>query len=379
MRSTGSQNNRGGWRSGPEDGPPDLVQLFKKFFLRFNYLHASLGAVGLSSLIILSIWLISGFFLVSAAEQSVVLRFGKYIETLSPGPHWIPVLFESRYTINTQRIESFPYESEMLTKDENIVSVKVQVQYRITNLKDYLFNIVTPVLTLQQAISSTLRQVVGQMNLDPILTTGREELTQRVEEQLRKTLQIYKSGLDVREVTLQSVRPPEAVTAAFDDVVKAREDKQRYINQAEAYAKKKVLIAEGQIARIEQEANAFRYSVVAEATGATARYLALLKPYQQAPIVTRERLYLDTMTQVLNNTNNIFVEGTGNNNMLYLPQLFEKQNILGRSATVAANPNSDLKLMGESLENMNENNEGAAQKISNTLERPSYSMGENSQ
>ncbi len=379
MRSTGSQNNRGGWRSGPEDGPPDLVQLFKKFFLRFNYLHASLGAVGLSSLIILSIWLISGFFLVSAAEQSVVLRFGKYIETLSPGPHWIPVLFESRYTINTQRIESFPYESEMLTKDENIVSVKVQVQYRITNLKDYLFNIVTPVLTLQQAISSTLRQVVGQMNLDPILTTGREELTQRVEEQLRKTLQIYKSGLDVREVTLQSVRPPEAVTAAFDDVVKAREDKQRYINQAEAYAKKKVLIAEGQIARIEQEANAFRYSVVAEATGATARYLALLKPYQQAPIVTRERLYLDTMTQVLNNTNNIFVESTGNNNMLYLPQLFEKQNILGRSATVAANANSDLKLMGESLENMNENNEGAAQKTSNALERPSYSMGENSQ
>jgi modulator of FtsH protease HflK len=325
----GTQRNAGKdpWRSSREQGPPDLTHLFKKIFGQFNKSasqpnpHAG-RYIGLAVLVIIAIWALSGIFLVSAAEQSVVLRFGKYVRTLGPGPHWIPSLFERHYTVNIQRVDSFPYESEMLTQDGNILSVKIQVQYRIADLKNYLFNVVAPITTLHQAASSALRQVVGQMNLDPILTTGREELAQRVMDLLQQTLLSYHSGIEIREVTLQSAKPPEAVTVAFDDVIKATEDEKRYINQAEAYAKRRVLIAQGEVARITQEADAYRYSVVAQAGGETARYLALLKPYQQAPRVTRERLYLETVSEVLKNTQNILINGGvngGGNNVLYLP------------------------------------------------------------
>lgn len=314
------------WRSGHEEGPPDLAHLFKRIFGKLNQPSLSGEAaktqigrfVAIGVLIAALLWAITGIFLVSPAEQAVVLHFGKYVRTVGPGPHWIPSLFDRRYTVNIQRVDSFPYESEMLTQDGNIVHVKIQVQYRIADLKNYLFNVVTPVETLHQAASSSLRQVVGQMNLDPILTTGREELAQRVTDLLQKTLSSYQSGIEVREVTLQSSKPPEAVTTAFDDVIKATEDQKRYINQAEAYAKKRVLTAQGEVSRITQEADAYRYAVVAQATGATAQYLALLGPYQAAPNVTRERLYLDTVTDVLKNTKNILVDGAGNQ-VLYLP------------------------------------------------------------
>lgn len=334
MKQSGKQRNAGKdpWRGSSEEGPPDLAHLFKKIFGKFNrrpnddhkHLHAGQLA-GLAFIFILLIWVLAGIFLVPPAGQAVILRFGKYVRTLGPGPHWIPVLFESRYTVNTQRVESFPYEAEMLTQDGNIVAVKIQVQYRIFDLKDYSFNVVSPVTTLHQAASSSLRQIVGQMNLDSILTTGREELAQKVMALLQKTLASYQSGIEVREVTLQSSKPPEAVTAAFDDVIKATEDQKRFINQAEAYAKRRVLSAQGEASRIGQEAEAYRYSVIAQANGAAAQYLALLRPYQQAPGVTRERLYLETMTEVLKNTNNILIDG-GAGNVLYLPleQLLRK-------------------------------------------------------
>lgn len=347
--ANGTQRNGGKdpWKSGPGEGPPDLAHLFKKIFGKFNkapiqtdhpeaFVHPG-RIIGLAVLLVVIIWFIAGIFLVSPAEQSVVLRFGRYLETVGPGPHWIPPLIERHYTVNIQRVDSFPYESEMLTQDGNIVAVKIQVQYRISDLKDYLFSVVTPVETLQQAASSSLRQIVGQMNLDPILTTGREELAQKVMDLLQQTLSNYHSGIEVREVTLQSSRPPEAVTGAFDDVIKATEDEKRYINQAQAYAKKRVLIAQGEAARIAQEADAYRYSVVAQATGATARYLALLKPYEQAPAVTRERLYLETVTDVLKNTRNVVVDG-GGNNVLYLPleQLLNRQAAAAKPAAPAA-------------------------------------------
>jgi membrane protease subunit HflK len=177
MSPNGTQRNAGKdpWRNSPEEGPPDLAHLFKKFFSKFNQRPHSTHEgqplhwgqfVGLGALIILIIWAAAGIFLVSPAEQSVILRFGKYVRTLGPGPHWIPAIFERHYTVNIQRVDSFPYESEMLTQDGNIVSVKIQVQYRIADLKDYLFSVVTPVTTLHQAASSALRQTVGQMNLD---------------------------------------------------------------------------------------------------------------------------------------------------------------------------------------------------------------------
>ncbi|MBS0351235.1 MAG: FtsH protease activity modulator HflK [Proteobacteria bacterium] len=336
------------WRTSREEGPPDLAHLFKKLFGKFqnpsSSTHEPVGElslitgrfIGFAILGVLALWLLCGIFVVSPAEQAVILRFGKYEHTVGPGPHWIPALFERHYTVNIQRVDSFPYEADMLTQDGNIVSVKIQVQYRIADLKNFLFSVVAPINTLQQAASSSLRQVVGQMNLDPILTNGREELAQRVQTLLQQTLSDYHSGIEVREVTLQSSRPPEAVTAAFDDVIKATEDEKRYINQAEAYAKKRVLTAQGEAARISQEADAYRYSVVAQATGETARYLALLKPYQQAPLVTRERLYLDTLTDVLKNTKNILVDG-GGNNVIYLPlnQLMQADAIKNTKVEIA--------------------------------------------
>lgn len=379
MASNGTQRNGGKdpWRSGHEEGPPDLAHLFKKIFGKFNqhpgqsesgdHIVKPGRLLGLAALIIVVIWALSGIFLVTPAEQAVILRFGKYERTVGPGPHWIPALFERRYTVNIQRVDSFPYESDMLTQDGNIVSVKIQVQYRIADLKEYLFSVVTPVATLQQAASSSLRQVVGQMNLDPILTTGREELAQKVMDLLQKTLSSYHSGIEVREVTLQSSKPPEAVTVAFDDVIKATEDEKRYINQAEAYAKKRVLTAQGQVARIGQEADAYRYSTVAQATGATARYLALLKPYQQAPGVTRERLYLDTITEVLKNTHNIVVEGSGNN-VMYLPleQLLRSKS----PASTKSAENSAATPASSPSDNASANQADD----SNAGERPSYPL-----
>ncbi len=372
MALNGSKRTSGPdpWRSGPDEGPPDLLKLIKKFLNKFQsktgqatkpQLLVDTGRiVGIVVAALVALWFLSGIFLVSPAEQSVVLRFGKYIRTLGPGPHWIPTLFEKRFTANIQRIDSFPYESEMLTQDGNIVSVKVQVQYRIINLKDYLFNVVNPLITLHQAVSSSVRQIVGQMDLDPMLTTGREELSERVTGLLNNTLQNYHSGLEVREVTLQSVKPPEAVTTAFDDVIKAREDEKRYINQAQAYAKKRVLTAEGQIARIEQEASAYRYSVVAQASGSIARYLALLKPYQLAPGITRERLYLDSITDILSNTNNIVVDNTGSN-VLYLPidkMMNPTKSVLAPAITAVESQNQVL-----------DNNPVA---VNSPTERPSY-------
>lgn len=380
MASNGTQRNGGKdpWRSGHEEGPPDLAHLFKKIFGKFNQ-HPSQNdngdsivkpgrLLGLALLIVVVIWFLAGIFLVSPAEQAVILRFGKYERTVGPGPHWIPALFERRYTVNIQRVDSFPYESDMLTQDGNIVSVKIQVQYRIADLQNYLFSVVNPVATLQQAASSSLRQIVGQMNLDPILTTGREELAQKVMDLLQKTLSDYHSGIEVREVTLQSSRPPEAVTVAFDDVIKATEDEKRYINQAEAYAKKRVLTAQGQVARIGQEADAYRYSTVAQATGATARYLALLKPYQQAPGVTRERLYLDTLTEVLKNTHNIVVEGSGNN-VMYLPleQLLRSKPAGGQSNENPVPSTTSAPTTDNAASN-------SADTDSNAGERPSYPL-----
>lgn len=378
MAPNSTQRNSGKdpWRSGHEDGPPDLAHLFKKIFGKFNQ-HPGQGdgppanmgrVIGLVVLVIVAIWAVAGIFVVSPAQQSVILRFGKYMRTVGPGPHWIPALVERHYTVNIQRVDSFPYESDMLTQDGNIVSVKIQVQYRITDLKDYLFGVVTPVETLHQAASSALRQVVGQMNLDPILTTGREELSQKVMDLLQQTLAAYHTGIEVREVTLQSSRPPEPVTAAFDDVIKATEDQKRYINQAEAYAKKRVLSAQGEVARIGQEADAYRYSVVAQASGATARYLALLKPYQQAPGITRERLYLETVTEVLKNTNNILVDG-GGNNVLYLPleQLLHQQAAAKSSTatTSASTPPSDASSSSANSGDMDTDS-------GDQTERPSY-------
>ena len=386
------------WGKRPEQGPPDLIEVVKKFFTqgakkivngeRPPIMERTSFYIWIVVGFIVLLWGLSGIFVVAPAQQSVVLRFGKYMETVGPGPHWIPRFVESRYTIDVQRVRNFSYKAEMLTQDKNIVPkqdknialkqdeniasvnivfVSVAIQYRIANPSEFLFNVVNPVTTLQQATSSALRQVVGNMTLDAVLTTGRQQLRDEVAIHLKQIMKLYKTGLVITDVNLRSVQPPEAVTSAFNDVVKAREDEKRYINQANAYASKVVSIAQGQVASLIQSAQAYKQEVLLRSQGSTARYLALLKPYQLAPGVTRERLYLDTVASVLSRTTNVFVD-TGSNNVLYLPlDQILRQRLKNQGKQVATLDSMSQVKTNKMSSNLSQTNYGSS--------RPSYPMG----
>ena len=327
-----------GRRQSQASGPPDLVELLKKAWGASGRgrgprsFSSGSGSAGMGRLpiwivlVLLFFWFVSGIFILKPTEEAVVLRFGKYSRTLGPGPHWIPSLIDRRFVMNVQQVNTFSLQADMLTKDENIVSVALAVQFRIRNLRNFFFNVVGPVRTLKEVTSSALRQVVGSNTLDNILTTGRQQVRDQVYQQLRQTLNAYHAGIAVTDVNLQPAKPPEAVTAAFDDAIKAREDEQRYINQAQAYARKVISEAKGQVARLKQHADAYQKQVVLESEGKTAEFLALLRPYLIAPRVTRERMYISTLTDVLSRTSNIVVDSNGNQ-VLYLPldQLIRNQ------------------------------------------------------
>jgi modulator of FtsH protease HflK len=266
------------------------------------------------------IYLISGFYIVQPQEEAVVLYLGQYHKTMMPGPHWIPRIIASAVVLDVQGIQNYAYHANMLTKDENIVDVAVAVQYRINNPEAYLFNVNNPLVSLQQATASTLRQVIGNTNLDSILTSGREQISQSVQQQLTDLLARYQVGIEVTQVALQPAKAPDAVKDAFDDAIKAQEDEQRYINQAEAYRMQVIPQANGKMQRILSNANAYEKQVVLNAEGETTRYLALLPQYQQNPTVTRQRLYLDALQNVMQNTTKVFVDQQkGNSNLFYLP------------------------------------------------------------
>lgn len=327
-----------------QSGPPDLDQLLKQFQKKlagmignqksnggsspkdgdkmFNFVAVSAG------LIFIAIWIFAGFFIVKAPEEAVELRFGKYTTTVGPGLHWIPRGIQSAYRVDVQQVDSYQYSAEMLTKDENIVKVDVAVQYRKEDPKAYLFNVEDPVESLRQATASALREVVGSNNLTDILTSGRTRIAQDVENQLKMLMENYKTGLSIIKVAMQPAKAPEAVQDAFDDAIKAREDEQRYINQAEAYRLQVLPQAEGQAKRLLADAKAYREQVVLNAKGEIARFDALLPQYRYAPEVMRQRLYLSALGRILNNSTKIFVDSKqGNNNLLYLPldQLLKAQ------------------------------------------------------
>lgn len=266
------------------------------------------------------IWFLSGFYIVQPAEQAVLLRLGSYAETQGPGLHWIPRFIDSETIVNIQQVNTFGYQSEMLTQDENIVSAEIVVQYQIYDPYQFLYNVIDPITTLQQATASALRQVVGNMTLDTVLTTGRETLSYQVNQQLNDILAIYKPGVKIIAITLQSTKPPEQVTAAFNDAIRAREDEVRYQNQADAYASKVVPIAEGQTKRILAEAQAYEQQVVLHAKADVATFDALLPQYQRTPEVMRERMYLTTIETVLQNSSKVLIDtGKDGHNFVYLP------------------------------------------------------------
>lgn len=330
-----------GWNE-PEKGkdpwkgknqPPDLDEAlkriqeqFKKIFLKRTSKPGSTpsgnaGAGFLASMfiaVVFVLWFLSGIFIVDPAEQAVILRFGKYIETVGPGPHWIPRFISSKTVMNVDRVLNHSYSAQMLTSDENLVSVSIAVQYRIADLQEYLFNVANPEESLQQATSSALRQVIGTTTLDQVITEGREVWGSRVQELLIKILNSYKTGIAIVNVTPQPARAPESVQDAFDDAIKAQEDEKRFKAQADAYAAKVVPIAEGNASRIEQEARAYSQKLVLRAQGEVAEFLALLPQYVAAPQITAQRMYLETMEKVLSKSSSIIVDSKASN-VVYLP------------------------------------------------------------
>ena len=274
--------------------------------------------VGMIFFAVVSLWFLSGIFIVDPAEQAAILRFGRYIETVGPGPHWIPRFISSKVVINVDRVSDYSYTAQMLTKDQNLVSVALAVQYRIGDLQEYLFNVSDPEESLQQATSSALRQVVGTTTLDQIITEGRDAWGTSVQDSLIKILARYKTGIIIVNVSPQPARAPENVQDAFDDAIKAQEDEKRFKEQARAYEARVVPIAEGNAKRISEEARAFAEQVVLRAKGETAEFLELLPEYTRTPFVTGERMYLDAMQQILSQSSKIIVDGKAGN-LLYLP------------------------------------------------------------
>ena len=333
---------------GGKSQPPDLDEALKRLQSKLKKVFmrgpgkpddilpsGSTSGGGLLALMIglitFILWALSGLFIVDPAEQAAILRFGKYVETVGPGPHWIPRFISSKIVMNVDRISDYSYSAQMLTKDENLVSVGVAVRYRIGDLKSYLFNVADPQESLQQATSSALRQVVGTTTLDQVITEGREAWGNNVQDSLVKILKIYKTGIIIVNVSPQQARAPDNVQDAFDDAIKAQEDEKRFKGQAQGYEARVVPIAEGNAKRIFSEANAYAEQVVLRATGEAAEFLALLPEYIRSPAVTGQRMYLDTMQLILSKSSKIVVDGKAGN-LLYLP--------LDKLASIA--PSTDL-------------------------------------
>jgi membrane protease subunit HflK len=336
----GSSGNNGGGKKPPRNDKDNVTELFKKVGDKFGGNGSgpdSISRGGIMAIIgvAATVWALSGIYIVDPAERGVVTRFGAYVDETKAGPHWhLPYPIESVQIVNVDQIRTaeigyrsdnrnragnVPNESLMLTKDENIVDLKIAVQYQISNAGDYLYAISDPDVTLRSVTESALREVVGQSNMDFVLTEGRNEVVARVQELAQERLNAYSAGLMITSVNLQDAQPPEQVQAAFADVVKAREDRERLINEAEAYANEILPIARGKAARELEEASAYHDKVIAKAEGESARFTSIVAEYQKAPDVTRNRLYIDAVSNVLNKTSKVFVGSESSNNLMMLP------------------------------------------------------------
>ncbi len=333
--NSNDQDPWGGRRGGGRQGPPDLDEALRKLQDNLNSLFGGRkrggadggtgkgGGVGLLAIgfgLLAALWLYSAVYVVDEQEQAVILRFGKYYETVGPGLNLYFPPIDRKFQDNVTRERAYTKQGQMLTEDENIIEVPLTVQYRVSNLQEFVLNVDQPEISLQHATDSALRHVVGSTSMDQVLTEGREQMAGEVKERLQRFLDTYKTGITVTQVNIQSAAAPREVQEAFDDVIRAREDEQREKNQAEAYANGVIPEARGQAQRIVEDANGYREEVVARAQGEADRFSRLVAEYRKAPDVTRERLYLETMQEMLSNTSKVLVTGEqGQNNLLYLP------------------------------------------------------------
>ena len=332
-----NQGDKDPWGNKNDQGPPDLDEAFKKLQNNLSQMFGgksggSGGSGGGSSLkmnsgmigglIILAIvgWALSGVYTLDEKERGVVLRLGKVNdEILLPGLHWNPPIVDQVMFESVTDVKSIQHNSEMLTEDENIVKVNMQVQYVVSDVKEYLLRVSNPVQSLYQSTESALRHEVGSALMNDVLTSGRAELGIKVKDRIQTYMNRYTTGIEVTQVVIDETAPPDAVRAAFDDVIKAREDEVREKNEATAYANQVVPEARGEAQRLVEQALGYKERVVARARGEAARFNALYAEYELAPEVTRERLYLDTMEAVMSNSTKVMVDVEGGNNLLYLP------------------------------------------------------------
>jgi membrane protease subunit HflK len=355
----GKNNDPWGGQSG-RSNPPDLDKMLGDFAKKIRQFFTGKNSkpgkpwgaqfsskdhhygIGAALIAVLVIWILSGLFIVNPAEEAVILRLGKYADVAQPGLHWMARFIDKKYLVDVQKIHSFALQGDFLTKSsdqsdmpgqyiqvatknivsdqsKNLVNVELNVQYRITDPRAYLFNIVNPDETVKEVASSALSEVIGKMKLDEVLTTGRESLSNGVLDHTRAALQSYDAGIEVLSVTLRKVQAPDQVRAAFSDVNRADQDKATYIQQAQAYASKIVPLAQGFAARTLADANAYQQKVVLTAQANIAKYIALSRVYAVSPEVTRERMYLETMEGILSRTTKVLIDFNTSNNMLYLP------------------------------------------------------------
>ena len=334
------------WNDNNNQTPPELDEVIKDFKNKFNSTFggkssgnsgatkAAKGSFKYIFILAFIVWMATGIYIIDPAERGVILRFGAFQTSTTQDPHWhIPYPVESVYKVNVEQVRSAEIgfrnaqnsysggvssESLMLTRDENMVDVKLAVQYKIASAQDYLFNVSNPELTLSHVVQSIIRQVVGDNTMDFVLTTGRDQVAQEVKTASQALINDYGLGIQITAVTMQDAQPPVQLKAAFDDVVKAREDEQRYINEARAYANDIVPKARGASQRLLAEAEAYKSEVVSKSEGEAYRFSQILTEYTKAPGVTKERLYRETLEDVLSNTNKVIVD-SNSNSLMYLP------------------------------------------------------------
>lgn len=333
-----NQDPWGGGNKGKKQGPPDLDDAFRKFQDKLNGIFgggrkggssgsgkgnnnaaSSAGIFIAGAIILAAIYLWNAVYTVDEKERAVILRFGQYVDTVEPGLHLYFPGIEQKFQERVTELRTYNLRQQMLTKDENIVEVSMSVQYNITNIKDYVLNVTKPLVSLEEATQSALRHVVGSSEMHQILTEGRETMGVEVLARLQAYIDSYGSGLSIRKVNIESALPPKEVQAAFDDVIRAREDQERAKNHAEAYANKVIPEARGQAKRAVENASAYRDETIARAEGDAARFSNLYSEYKKAPDVTRERLYIETVESVLSKSSKVLVDVKGGNNMMYLP------------------------------------------------------------
>jgi membrane protease subunit HflK len=316
---------------GGSEGPPDLDELVRKLRDGMNRLFGGRGGKGggvspgtpISFGFIVGVavvaWALSGIYIVDPAERGVVLQLGKFKEITGPGPHWYMRFIETVEKVNIDRVRTVSHKAKILTKDENIIQVELAVQYQVKNAEDYLFQVRDPDYTLHEATESALREVIGGITMDSFLSGGRGDLVRQTKELLQTILDRYQTGLMLTSVNLQDPQPPEEVQGAFQDAIKAQEDEVRFKNEAEAYARDIVPRARGDAKRMREEAGAYKDQIIAKAEGESSRFTQTLEAYRKAPEITRKRLYLETMEEVLANTSKVILQVNDTSNLMYLP------------------------------------------------------------